>query len=338
MAMTLGEIAARYGLELAGDPGQSVTGVAALATATSGTVTFCTGAKYRRQLSATQATAVVLPREMVAECPVAALISMRPYASYARIAAGLYPPAAVVPGVAPGAQIAASARIPASAWIGPNAVIGADVAIGERCSIGPNCVIERGARLGDDCRLQAGVTIGHGVAVGARCVFKPGAVVGSDGFGFAPDVDGFVKVPQLGGVQLGNDVEIGANTTVDRGTIDDTVVGDGVKLDNQVQVGHNCRIGAHTVIAGCVGISGSTIIGSRCMIGGAVGISGHLEIGDDVIVTGYSMVSHSLPGPGTYSSGLPAIPAAQWRRAVARLHRLDAEQRPASRGDQGSKR
>ncbi len=338
MAMTLGEIAARYGLELVGDPGQSVTGVAALATATSGTVTFCTGAKYRRQLSATHATAVVLPREMVAECPVAALISIRPYASYARIAAGLYPPAAVVPGVAPGAQIAASARIPASAWIGPNAVIGAEVAIGERCFIGPNCVIERGARLGDDCRLQAGVTIGHGVAVGARCVFKPGAVVGSDGFGFAPDVDGFVKVPQLGSVLLGNDVEIGANTTVDRGTIDDTVIGDGVKLDNQVQVGHNCRIGAHTVVAGCVGISGSTIIGRRCMIGGAVGIVGHLEIGDDVIVTGYSMVSHSLPGPGTYSSGLPAIPAALWRRAVARLHRLDAAQRPASRGDQGSKR
>ncbi len=175
--------------------------------------------------------------------------------------------------------------------------------------------------------MQAGVTICRGVTIGARCVFKAGRVVGSDGFGFAPDVDGYVKVPHLGSVRLGNDVEVGANTTIDRGTIEDTVIGDGVKLDNQVQVGHNCRIGAHTVVAGCAGISGSSIIGSRCMIGGAVGIAGHLEIGDDVVVTGYSLVTHSLPGPGIYSSGLPAIEAAKWRRAVARLHRLDARRR-----------
>jgi UDP-3-O-[3-hydroxymyristoyl] glucosamine N-acyltransferase len=327
MAITLGEIAVRFGLELAGDPGQSVAGVAALTSATPGTLSFCTGAKYRRQLAATRATAVVLPREMVAECPVAALISPRPYASYARIATLMHPEAAVSPGIAPSATIAASAAVPASVFIGANSVIGAGVALGERCSIGPNCVIEDGASLGDDCRLQAGVTICGGVTVGARCLFKPGAVVGADGFGFAPDADGFVKVPQLGGVRLGDDVEVGANTTIDRGTIEDTVIGDGVKLDNQVQVGHNCRIGAHTVIAGCAGISGSSIIGSRCMIGGAVGIAGHLEIGDDVIVTGYSLVSHSLPGPGTYSSGMPAIAAAEWRRAVAQLHRLDARRR-----------
>jgi UDP-3-O-[3-hydroxymyristoyl] glucosamine N-acyltransferase len=203
-------------------------------------------------------------------------------------------------------------------------VIGAGAVVGERCSIGPNCVVGERVRLGDDSRLQAGVTLCEGVVAGRRCSFKAGAVVGSDGFGFAPDDDGYVKVPHVGGVRLGDDVEVGANTTVDRGTIDDTVIGDGVKLDNQVQVGHNCRIGAHTVIAGCVGISGSSIIGSRCMIGGAVGIAGHLEIGDGVVVTGYSLVSHSLPGPGVYSSGWPAIEAGQWRRAVARLRRLDA--------------
>jgi UDP-3-O-[3-hydroxymyristoyl] glucosamine N-acyltransferase len=327
MAITLGEIAVRFGLELAGDPGQSVHGVAALASATPGTLSFCTGAKYRRQLAATRASAVVLPREMVAECPVAALISPRPYASYARIASLMQPQAAVSPGIAPSATIAASATVPSSVFIGPNSVIGEGVALGERCSIGPNCVIEDGASLGDDCRLQSGVTICSGASVGMRCLFKPGAVVGADGFGFAPDADGFIKVPQLGGVRLGDDVEVGANTTIDRGTIEDTVIGDGVKLDNQVQVGHNCRIGAHTVIAGCAGISGSTIIGSRCMIGGAVGIAGHLEIGNDVIVTGYSLVSHSLPGPGTYSSGMPAIAAAEWRRAVAQLHRLDARRR-----------
>ena len=335
MAMTLGEIAVRHGLELAGDPGQIVSGVAPLASATPGTLSFCTGAKYRRQLAATLATVVVLPREMVAECPVAALVSARPYASYARIAACLHPPASVLPGIAAGAQVAPSATVAASAWIGPNAVIGAGAVIGERCSIGPNCIVENGVRLGDDCRLQAGVTLCHDVTAGARCVFKPGCVVGADGFGFAPDADGLVKVPQLGSVRLGDDVEIGANTTVDRGTIEDTIIEDGAKLDNQVQVGHNCRIGAHTVVAGCVGISGSTIIGRRCMIGGAVGIAGHLEIGDDVIVTGYSLVSHSLPGPGTYSSGWPAIAAADWRRAVARLHRLDKRERQASRGKPG---
>jgi UDP-3-O-[3-hydroxymyristoyl] glucosamine N-acyltransferase len=210
-------------------------------------------------------------------------------------------------------------------------VIGERAVIGERCSIGPHSVIGDDARLGDDCRLQAGVTLCRGVTVGARCVLKPGAVIGADGFGFAPDADGYVKVPQLGSVVIGDDVEIGANTTVDRGTIEDTVIGDGVKLDNQVQVGHNCRVGAHTVVAGCVGISGSSVIGRRCMIGGAVGIAGHLEIGDDVVVTGYSLVTHSLPGPGTYSSGMPAIAAADWRRAVARLHRLDAGRRKTGR-------
>jgi len=335
MAITLGEIAVRFGLELAGDPGESVRAVAPLASATPGTLTFCTGAKYRRQLAATRATAVVLPREMVAECPVAALVSARPYASYARIANLLYPPEPVRAGVAPGVRIAASAVVPASAAIGPNCVIGEGVRLGERCSLGPNCVIEDGATLGDDCRLQAGVTICRGAVIGSRCAFKPGAVIGTEGFGFAPDTDGFVKVPHLGGIRLGNDIEVGANTTVDRGTIEDTVIGDGVKLDNQVQVGHNCRIGAHTVVAGCVGISGSSIIGSRCMIGGAVGIAGHLEIGDDVIVTGYSLVTHSLPGPGTYSSGMPAIPAAEWRRAVAGLHRLDARRKKGARGGAG---
>lgn len=335
MAITLGELAVRYGLELSGDPGLTVQAVASLTSATPGTLTFCSNARYRRQLASTRATAVVLARDMLPDCPVAALISPHPYAAYARIAAGMHPQPAVIAGVAPGASIAASATVAASAWVGPNAVIGAGAVIGERCFVGPNTVIEEGAQLGDDCRLQAGVTICHQVIVGARCVFKPGAVVGSDGFGFAPAPDGFVKVPHLGSARLGNDVEVGSNTTIDRGTIEDTVIDDGVKLDNLVQVGHNCRIGAHTMIAGCVGISGSTIIGRRCMIGGAVGIVGHLEIGDDVVVTGFSMVTHSLPGPGTYSSGLPAIQAIDWRRTVARLRRLDALERRLARLERG---
>lgn len=331
MAITLGELAVRYGLELSGDPGLTVQAVAPLASATPGTLTFCSDSKYRRQLAATRATVVVLAREMLPDCPVAALISPHPYAAYARIAAGIHPEAPVTAGAAPGASIAASARVAASAWIGPNAAIGAGAVIGERCFVGPNSVIEEGASLGDDCRLQASVTICHEVTIGRRCVFKPGAVIGSDGFGFAPAPDGFVKVPHLGAVRIGDDVEVGANTTIDRGTIEDTVIEDGVKLDNLVQVGHNCRIGAHTVIAGCVGISGSTIIGRRCMIGGAVGIVGHLEIGDEVVVTGYSMVTRSLPGPGTYSSGIPAIQTMDWRRTVARLRRLDALERRLAR-------
>jgi len=335
MAMTLGEIAVRFGLELAGDPAQSVDGVASLGAAAPGTLSFCTGIKYRRQLAATRATAVVLPRELAGDCPVAALVSARPYAAWARIANALHPPVPVRAGRAPGAQVDPTAAVAASAWIGPNAVVGPGAVVGERCCIGPNCVVEANARLGDDCRLQAGVTLCQGITIGARCLIKPGAVVGSDGFGHAPDADGYVKVPQLGSVRIGDDVEVGANTTVDRGTIEDTVIGDGVKLDNQVQVGHNCRIGAHTVIAGCVGISGSSIIGSRCMIGGAVGIAGHLEIGDGVVVTGYSLVTHSLPGPGTYSSGMPAIEAGKWRRAVARLHRLDKTPGRGGKGGQG---
>ena len=335
MAITLGELAVRFGLELSGDPGLTIQAIAPLTTATPGTLTFCSNAKYRRLLASTRATVVVLTREMLPDCPVAALISPHPYAAYARIAAAMHPRPAVVGGVAQGASIAPGAIIPASAWVGANAVIGAGVVIGERCFIGPNSIIEEGARLGDDCRLQAGATICHHVIVGARCVFKPGCVVGSDGFGFAPAPDGFVKVPHLGSARLGDDVEVGSNTTIDRGTIEDTVIDDGVKMDNQVQVGHNCRIGAHTVLAGRVGISGSTIIGRRCMIGGASGTAGHLEIGDDVVVTGYTMVTHSIPGPGTYSSGMPAIQAIDWRRTVARLRRLDALERRLARLERG---
>ena len=311
-------------------------GVAPLGAAAPGKLSFCTGNKHRKQLAATRATAVVLPRELAGECPVAALVSARPYAAWARIANGAAPAGAGARRArARGTGGPDGRRSPHPRGSGRTPSWAPAPSSASAARSAPNCVIEAGARLGDDCRLQAGVTLCQGVCIGARCLFKPGAVIGSDGFGHAPDVDGYVKVPQLGSVRIGDDVEVGANTTVDRGTIEDTVIGDGVKLDNQVQVGHNCRIGAHTVIAGCVGISGSSIIGSRCMIGGAVGIAGHLEIGDDVVVTGYSLVTHSLPGPGMYSSGMPAIEAGKWRRAVARLHRLDARRGRGGKGGQG---
>jgi UDP-3-O-[3-hydroxymyristoyl] glucosamine N-acyltransferase len=184
-------------------------------------------------------------------------------------------------------------------------------------------VLGAGAVVGDDTRLVARVTLYRGARIGRRGLVHAGAVIGADGFGVAEDRDGWVKVPQLGGVIIGDDVEIGANTTIDRGAIGDTVIEDGVKLDNQIQVGHNVRIGAHTAIAGCTGISGSTTIGRRCMIGGAVGFAGHLQVADDVVVLGYSLVSSSITKAGTYSSGMPAIEVAGWRRVVARLRHLD---------------
>jgi UDP-3-O-[3-hydroxymyristoyl] glucosamine N-acyltransferase len=202
-------------------------------------------------------------------------------------------------------------------------VVEADAAIGPRAFVGAGCIVMRGARVGADSRLVARVTLYREVTVGARCVLHAGAVIGADGFGFAPDRDGYVKVPQVGSVRIGDDVEIGANTTVDRGAIEDTVIEDGVKLDNLVQVGHNVRIGAHTVVAGCAGISGSTTIGRRCMIGGAAGTVGHIEIGDDVAISGLTMVTRSLKEPGMYSSGWPAVPADEWRRIVAHVRRLD---------------
>jgi UDP-3-O-[3-hydroxymyristoyl] glucosamine N-acyltransferase len=217
--------------------------------------------------------------------------------------------------------------VAADASIGPQAVVEEDVVVGSRALVGPGCVVMRGARLGPDSRLVARVTLYPGVTLGSRCTVHAGAVIGADGFGFAPDRDGYVRVPQVGGGRIGDDVDIGANTTIDRGAIEDTVVEDGVKLDNLVQVGHNVRIGAHTVIAGCAGISGSTIIGKRCMIGGASGTVGHIELGDDVLVTGMTMVTNSIKGPGMYSAGMPAMPAAEWRKTVARLRRLSVLER-----------
>jgi UDP-3-O-[3-hydroxymyristoyl] glucosamine N-acyltransferase len=181
----------------------------------------------------------------------------------------------------------------------------------------------QGARVGADTRLSANVTLCAAVSVGERCILHPGAVIGADGFGFAQDRGAWVKIPQVGAVRVGNDVEIGANTTIDRGAIEDTVIGDDVKLDNLIQIGHNVVIGAHTAIAGCTGISGSTRVGQRCMIGGQVGIAGQLTICDDVVLTGTSFVSSSIRQPGIYSSGLPVEEAAHFRKNAARFYQLD---------------
>ncbi len=321
--VTLGQIAARFGLVLRGDPDACVTGVATLKDASAGQLSFLTNPRYRKYLEGTAATAVVLDEATSRDCKVASLVASNPYAAYARIAAWLHPEPPASPGVHPSAVVDPTATVAASAAVGPHAVIEAGAAIGERAVVGAGSVVGADSVIGADSRLAARVVLYRRVRIGARCMIHSGVVLGADGFGIAQDRDGWVKVPQLGGVRIGDDVEIGANTTVDRGAIEDTVIGDDVKLDNQIQIGHNVRIGAHTAIAGCVGVSGSTTIGARCMIGGAVGIAGHLEICDGVAVLGLSMVSRSITTPGIYSSGLPVSEAGAWRRVVARLRHLD---------------
>jgi UDP-3-O-[3-hydroxymyristoyl] glucosamine N-acyltransferase len=332
MTVRLGELAVRFGCRLRGDPDSGVDSVATLESAQAGSVAFLANARYRRFLATTRATVVILEARHADECPAAALLADNPYAVYARVATLLHPVLQAAPGVHASAVIGANCVIPSSATVGPLVVLEADVRLGERVVIGPGCVLQAGATVGDDSRLVARVTVCRGARIGRRVLLHPGTVIGADGFGFATDAGGWLKVPQLGGVSIGDDVEVGANTTIDRGAIDDTVVEEGVKLDNQVQIGHNVRIGAHTAIAGCVGISGSVSIGRRCLIGGKVGIAGHLSIADDVVVTGLTLVSRSLNRPGVYSSALPAEDARLFRRNAARFRHLDEWYRRSLKG------
>jgi UDP-3-O-[3-hydroxymyristoyl] glucosamine N-acyltransferase len=321
--IAIGELAARFGCELRGDPALTVARVATLADAGEGDLAFLANPRYRPLLAATRATVVVLDAASAAHYPGAVLLSANPYATYARIAALLHPEPCAPPGVQPTAVLAPGVALGEGVHVGPGAVIGAGAVVGARSSIGAGSVLGEGVIVGSDCQLHARVVLERGTRLGDRVRILPGAVLGAAGFGFARERQGWVAVPQLGGVSVGDDVDIGANTTIDRGAIGDTVIEQGVKLDNQIQVAHNVRIGAHTAIAACVGISGSTRIGARCMIGGAVGIVGHLEICDDVIITGMSMVAHSIATPGVYSGGLPAAPAPLWRRLAARFRRIE---------------
>jgi UDP-3-O-[3-hydroxymyristoyl] glucosamine N-acyltransferase len=323
MVVSLGELAVRFGCELRGDPDILIECVATLAEADSRCIAYLSESRNKRELAETQAAAVILNRAAADECQTAALICDNPRATFARVTTLLHPRPDVMPGKHSSAVIAASARIDPTAHVGALATIGEGTVIAPRAYIGPHCVIEEDVHVGEDVQLIARVTLCHGVKIGARTVIQPGVVIGGDGFGFAPEGGKWVKVPQVGSVRVGEDVEIGANTTIDRGAIHDTVIEEGVKLDNLIQVGHNVRIGAHTVIAGCTGISGSTVIGKGCVIGGAVGIAGHITIADGVMITGFAMVSNSLTRPGVYSSGVPVEESKIWRRQVARYRRLE---------------
>jgi UDP-3-O-[3-hydroxymyristoyl] glucosamine N-acyltransferase len=323
MPLRLAELAVRFGCELQGDPDALIERVGTLQDATPGSLAFLSNPRYRRYLAATRATAVVLDATAAAGCPVAALVARNPYATYARIAQLLYPARSFRPGRHPSSVVEAGAAVDSSAWIGAQAFVAGGAVVGPGVFVGPGSILLEGATVGPDTQLVARVTLCEDVRIGRRCLLHPGVVVGADGFGQAPDAGEYVKVPQVGSVAIGDDVEIGANTTIDRGAIGDTVIGDGVKIDNQVQIGHNVHVGEHTVIAGCAGISGSTVIGRRCMIGGMVGVVGHLEICDDVALTGRTMVSSSIRQPGVYSSALSADEARRFRRNAARFQKLD---------------
>lgn len=325
MGLTLGDIAVRFGCELIGDPETRVTRVATLAEAADDSISFLASSGYRSALKLTSAAAVILAEADVADCPVAAVVADNPYLVYARVAALLHPSPPLAPGIHASAMVESDCEIPASCQVCAGAILESGVQLGERVFVGPAAVLGRDTRIGDDTRVLAGVLVTHMVDVGRRCILHPGAVVGADGFGNARDADGaWVKVPQLGTVRIGDDVEIGANTTVDRGAIGDTVIGDGVRIDNQVQVAHNVHIGPHTAIAALTGISGSTRIGAHCMIGGQVGFAGHLHIADQVAISGGTAVTHSIRRAGQY--GGPATTAddvARWRRNAVRYQQLD---------------
>ncbi|MCU0833315.1 MAG: UDP-3-O-(3-hydroxymyristoyl)glucosamine N-acyltransferase [Chromatiaceae bacterium] len=321
--LSLGQLAERLGAELYGPAERRVARVATLARADAASLCFFADRRYLADLRGTGAAGVILAEKDRAHCPVATLVTADPYLAYARAAALLHPPAEVTGGAHPSAVVAPGARVDPSAWIGAAAVVEEGAEIGPRVFIGPGSVVGAGCRIGADSRLVARVTLCDGCWVGERVLIHPGAVIGREGFGFARDGERWVRIPQLGRVRLEDDVEIGANTTVDRGALEDTVIEHGAKLDNLIQIGHNCRIGAHTAMAACSGISGSTRIGRSCTIGGAVGMAGHLEIGDNVHFTGMAMVTRSFAEPGLYSSGIPAMPSAEWRRTIARLRHLD---------------
>jgi UDP-3-O-[3-hydroxymyristoyl] glucosamine N-acyltransferase len=320
---TLGEIARRFGLVCRGDAMLAVSGVGTLAAAGTGQIAFLANPLYRKQLTDTGAAAVVLREDDAPLCPVPCLIATDPYVAFAKIAALFEPRPERAPGIHPSATVAADARIDPSASIGPQASVGARSVVEAGAIVGPGCTIGEDCVIGAGSELVARVSLVVRVRLGRNVRIHPGAVIGADGFGLAMDAGRWIKVPQLGGVRIGDDCEIGANTCIDRGAIEDTVLEEDVRLDNQVQIGHNVIIGAHTAMAGCVAVAGSTRFGRYCLIGGGAGFVGHIDIADKVIVTAMSLVTHSLTEAGEYSSGTPIQPNRDWRRNAARFKQLD---------------
>jgi UDP-3-O-[3-hydroxymyristoyl] glucosamine N-acyltransferase len=299
-----------------------ISRVASIANAQQGHITFLRESKYRSQLATTNASAVILSSENQSLTQLPRIVTENPYAYFARVSELLNPVELYEKGIHQTAVVDPSAEIPASCHIAANVVIGADVILGENVIIGNNCSIGRGVVIGENTTLQASVIIYHDCHLGKHCVVASGTVIGADGFGYANDDGKWVKIPQVGRVIIEDHVEIGANTTIDRGALDDTIIETGCKLDNLIQIGHNCRIGEHSVIAGCVGIAGSAVIGKRCKIGGAAMILGHLEIADDVTISPGSMITRSLTKADTYTALMPFQTHDEWLKTAANIRRV----------------
>ena len=323
IALSLREIVARLGGEALGEVGAPLTGVATLDTAGPAQIAFLANPRYRARLASTRAGAVILGPGDRDAASMPRIVADNPYAYYARTVALFHPPRAARPGIHPFAQVDASANVDAYAEIGAFAVIGAGCTVAKGATIGSHAAIGEGVAIGEGTTLHPRVTIYDGCTVGSRCMLHSGVVIGADGFGMAREEGRWIKIQQVGAVRIGDDVEVGANTTIDRGALDDTVIEDGVKLDNLIQIAHNCVIGAHTVIAGCTGISGSVSVGRNCMIGGGVGLVGHISICDNVTISGMSLITKSITEPGTYTSGIPFMAHGEWLRNAVHLRRLD---------------
>ena len=322
--LSLSQIAAQLGGVIAGNAEIKIHRVGSLALAQAGAIGFFNDSKYTSQLSNTSASAVILKAEHATLTQLPKIITDNPYAYFAKLSQLLNPVFTASQGIHASAVIDSSATVPVSCSIGANVVIEANVSFGENVIVGAGCVVERHSTLGNNTILEANVTIKHGTQIGAHCHLFSGCVIGNDGFGYAEQDNAWVKIPQVGRVIIENHVDIGANTTVDRGTIDDTVIEEGVKLDNLIQIAHNCRIGAHTVIAGCTGIAGSAIIGKHCKIGGAAMILGHLSIADKVTISPGSMIMRSISKAGTYTALMPSQAHADWLKTAANIRHLDS--------------
>lgn len=324
MTYSVRELAREIGVDVLGDADAEVTHVADLNESKQGSLSFAASKQYLNNLKQTKATAVIVPEALVSHCNATALVSDNPYLSFARAAKLLHPDVGQLPGIHPSAVIHDNCEIADNVYIGPNVVISEKCTIGSDCHIGPGTIITAPSFIGASSRLIARVSIVGPVIMGERVIIHPGAVIASDGFGLANDNGVWEKIPQLGRVVLGDDVEIGANTTIDRGALKDTIIEQGAKLDNQIQIAHNVIIGAHTAIAGCTGIAGSTVIGKHCAIGAAAGIQGHIQIADGVQVSGMTAIRKSITKPGLYSSGTTAQDNKSWLRSAARFKDLDA--------------
>lgn len=325
MKYTLGQLASETGVRLNDESyqGLEILAIAPVQSAKTGDISFFSDPRYKKHLAECNASAVILNEELAEGYSGAAIISHNPYATYARVAALLSPPRMPAPEIHRSAVVDESASIGSGCYIGPNTVIEADVIIENDCYLAAGIFIGTGSKVGAGSRINANVSVYDNCVIGKRNIIHSSAVIGADGFGFAKDQGQWVKVPQTGAVILADDVEVGASTTIDRGALDDTIIGEGVKLDNQIQIAHNVRIGAHTAIAGCSGVAGSTVIGKHCTIAGMCTIVGHIELVDNVHITAMSLITKSIKKAGSYSSGTAFEETSSWRKNSVRFKQLD---------------